>query len=349
MKKIQTMIRKKAKTIFCLMFILCLAVEAQAFDFTNNTFMKISNLPNNKNPRLSGYLDNSLSFDSLGFEANLILDDSSYIYSLQNRSSLTYARGSGGVLYTGDTSLVKVGFFDGVASKSFYNNLFGINNPYFGVQALSRLDSEIPKYYTLGGAYIENNTALSASYLQSFFDESLYFGLSLTPSMSYSIAPHRSISYQEDKAALDGTLIYYNELNGLGYGINGSSRYYMSVNDTQDNAFDTAMGINLDYFGFALSARSLWGDNNFELLSEESREYKAFETSLYYSIMNVVVGGYYLHSAISTKSYTYQTEILELDAQYSFGESFTLYSALFYETLKLNNNTGLLLGFSVSL
>ncbi|MCL2567525.1 MAG: hypothetical protein FWE18_05485 [Alphaproteobacteria bacterium] len=348
------MIRKKAKTIIFPIFLLIgavlfLAVAANAFEYNNSTFLKISNLPNNKNARLGGYMSNKLNFTSLSFEANLLLDDDSYIYSLENRNALTYARGSGGASYTGETYFMSLGFFDSVASRNAYNQLFESQNQSFGVKALSRLNSEMQNYYTLMSAYIENNTALSALFLKSFFDESLYFGVSLTPSMQYSITPHRSISYQEDKSALDATVIYYNEYDGLGYGFNGSSRYYVNINNGTDSAMDAAAGLVLDYFGFSLKGRALWGDNNFELNTGETTEYKAFEASLYYSISQIVLGGYYLNSDIRTHNTRYQTEILELDVQYNLGENFALYSAVFYETLRLNNNSGLLLGFSASL
>ncbi|MDR0484582.1 MAG: hypothetical protein LBH40_04835 [Alphaproteobacteria bacterium] len=348
------MIRKKAKTIFLLagatisLWLLNGFLNVYAAEYNANAFLKISNLPNNKNALITGKLENSLIFDSFSFDANLLLDDDSYIYALENRDKFMQVRGSGGISYHGDNYLLSLGALDSVASKSFYNKLFVLQDYSFGVKALSRLDSEIQSYYTLMGSHLENNTALSMLYLKSFLDETLYFGVSATPSMKYSVNPHRSIVYQEDKSVLDTTLIYYNEYASLGYGLNASARSYLNFNKSNDNANDFAVGLNLDYFGFAFQARSLLGNNNFTLSTGETQSYESFETSLYYSISNIRLGGYYLSSNIATENITYKTGIVELDLQYSFGENFALYSAMFYENLKLDNNTGLLLGFSAS-
>lgn len=348
------MIRKKIKTIFLIfksiLFLVLLLGSSRAFaiEYDSSAFAKISSLPSNKKGLITGYVNNSISFDAISFDANLLLNDDSYIYSLEEKDYLLALRGSGGISYHGDSSLFSIGLLDSISSKAFYNKLFLLPNYQFGVKALSRLNNDKERHYTLTGSYIENNTALSALYLKSFLDETLYIGFSVTPSMKYSLSPNRSISYDKDVSTVDGTIIYYNEYQGLGHGIDLSLRQYSNLEDSSYKASDMSTGISLDYFGFSFKSHFLFGDNKFDLSLNETKNYKSFENSLYYTISSITFGAYYLNTNVSTVNYDYKTEILELDLQYKLGENFILYSAMFYQDFKLDNNTGLLLGLSLS-
>lgn len=349
------MIRKKNKTILSLfksilfLGLLISSSKVLAVEYISDTFFKISSLPNNQKPLITGYVNNKVTFDEISFDANLLLNDDSYIYSLEENNNLVSFRGSGGISYSGDSYLFSVGLLDSVSSKSFYNKLFLLPTYQFGVKAFSRLESSKSKYYTLTGAYIENNTAFSFLYLKSFLDDNLYLATSVTPSMQYSLSPNRSTVYYKDVSTIDGSLIYYDEYEGIGHGADLSLRQYFNTKDSSDTANDIAMGATLDYFGFSFKSHFLVGNNNFDLDYNQTNNYKAFENSLYYTISSLTVGAYYLNTNIYTNDVTYKTEVLELDLQYRLGENFILYSAMFYQDFKLDNNIGLLLGLSLSL
>lgn len=351
------MIKKKVKTIFTLLrmllfFAILMYTPKAMADYTLDGLIKISSLTDNTEGLITGYINNTLTYnDSLYFGANILFNDDSYIYSLEKNNKLVSARASGGVTYQKDSYMFSLGLIDSVSSKNFYNNLFLQQNYQFGVKALSRLKEDRGSYYTLTDSYISNNTSLSALFLKSFLDESLYIGVSLTPSLEYFVAPFKNVHYDDNVSAFDTTIIYYDEYESLGYGFDTSLRQYLDVSKGSGYSKDIAMGISLDYFGFSFKSHYMFGNNHFELNNDYAKKYKAFENSLYYTISSFTFGAYYLNTNIVTKEDNYKTDLLEFDLQYAFSQNLIFYSAVFYQDFKvsaIDNNIGLLLGISFS-
>ncbi len=352
------MIKKKIKFISSVSIIYLFIASiigfnnVYAMDYDSDIFIKISSLNNNKKGLITGYLNNSLSFDSISLDVNILFNDDSYIYSLEEKEYVLAIRGSGGISYHGDTYLISFGLLDSVASKNFYNKLFLIPNYYFGVKALSRLKKDKGDHYTLTGSYIENNTSLSALFLKNFLDETLYIGVSITPSMEYFLSHYKDVHYSKDISAVDSTIIYYNEYQTLGYGFDVALRQYIDVDHISYYYKDFTMGISLDYFGLSYKSHFLVGDNPFYLNRDQVKNYKSFENSIYYTFSAITIGGYYLNTKISTLNTEYDTDMLEFNLSYQLGKYFCVYSAIFYQDFKieqLSNNIGLLIGMSLSI
>ncbi len=335
----------------CFSIVFCtVAIKLSSLEYNNNSYLRISSILDNRATLLmEGYLKNKLAFnDRVSLDFDIILDDTTYIYSLAKRNRLYSLKSSSYVSYEGEDYIVSFGFKDSVASKEFYNSLFLIQDSHFGVKSLSRFEDR-GDHYVLNNAYLDNDTAFSASYFKNLLEDTLYFGFTFTPSMNYVLRKNHSTEYTKEQSLFDGAIMYYDEYQSVGYSLRLGSRYYINISNLEEKATDLSLGGGIDYFGFTTRLNYLYGDNVFlKDTSSKTKDYYALEYSLYYKFYKIKTGVYYLRSKIGKVDNTnFTTDLYEYDLQYQFNENLILQSSVFYENLKLKNNTGLLFGLSI--
>ena len=336
------------------MIILMLWVyNAQALTFSTSTEFKITNDVSYDTAVMYGYNNSKIGFGNLYFTSIIMRDNNEYLYNLSdNKVKFIYS------VYPSLEWATHVLFFGYAPSIGSFESIQSFNNQkniYMGVKGLSHFKNGESNHLTLINTYLNNNMGLTTGYLIKLFDDTLRVGTSFTPNINYSLRDKKTVS-QNNKSLFDGAIMYYNEYNYLGYGVNIGLRKHINTQEIELNNPTLSLGFNLDLMGFNLHAGYINGNNSISLQDnndftnlEGKASYNATEFSIYYSFLDFTIGSYTLLSTVNANHTTYDTSLTEFDINYQLGQYMILSTGVFTEqvgltSIKSNNNYGVLLG-----
>ncbi|MFL1780680.1 hypothetical protein ABSA28_00374 [Candidatus Hepatincolaceae symbiont of Richtersius coronifer] len=299
---------------------------------------------------LEGYLKNKLTIKAVAFHADVIMDDDSLLYNLNYKADKIK------VLYNLYSSVnvgqhtVYLGFMPTLASESFIADFSNNRNKnYLGSKVLSRLKGKDKNdFYIIPSSYLRNNSVFSLSYLYKTWDNRLQFGISYLPNMNNSLTNYQRALYTKNSDSLDGVVIYYNEYQGVGYGLNFAARQHLYHYKIGNQDLDFSLNGLMDFMGFNLKSGYIFGGQ--ETTNLGKIKYAGWENSLYYSFGPIVTGLYSLNSDVKTPDGNFSSWLLEVNLNYQLTKNFTLLSGIYYENFSFDfrNNVGILLGLSIS-